>query len=151
MFLSGIRLVLPQTAAPPWNGHESGRPVDQACTSPHQESLSSSSLTQVRSLPSLVTPSLLLLNFAQIVGFVKVVRWISQCCYTHGFVKKLFGFVYVVTWICQSCYPARAKRAGPKGLHAESARAVTGRRCPHSGQGEDFLTRQPVFFLQKRL
>ena len=77
MFLSGIRLVLPQTAAPPWNGHESGRPVDQACTSPHQESLSFSSLTQIRSLPSLVTPSLLLLNFAQIVGFVKVVKWIS--------------------------------------------------------------------------
>ena len=59
MFLSGIWLVLPQTAAPPWHGHEPGRPVDQACTSPHQESLSSSSLTQIRSLPSL-----LLLNFA---------------------------------------------------------------------------------------
>ena len=29
----------------------------------------------------------------------------------------------------------RAKRAGPKGPHAESARAVTGRRCPHSGVG----------------
>ena len=29
----------------------------------------------------------------------------------------------------------RAKRAGPKGLRAESARAVTGRRCPHSGVG----------------
>ena len=28
-----------------------------------------------------------------------------------------------------------AKRAGPKGLRAESARAVTGRRCPHSGVG----------------
>ena len=26
----------------------------------------------------------------------------------------------------------RAKRTGPKGLRAESARAVTGRRCPHS-------------------
>ena len=39
----------------------------------------------------------------------------------------------------------RAKRAGPKGLRAESARAVTGRRCPHSGRGEDFLSRQPNF------
>ena len=38
------------------------------------------------------------------------------------------------------------KRAGPKGLHAESARAVTGRRCPHSGEGEDFLSCQPGFF-----
>ena len=27
----------------------------------------------------------------------------------------------------------RGKRAGPKGLGAESARAVTGRRCPNSG------------------
>ena len=26
----------------------------------------------------------------------------------------------------------RAKRAGPKGLRTESARAVTGRQCPHS-------------------
>ena len=36
----------------------------------------------------------------------------------------------------------------PKGLHAESARAVTGRRCPHSGRGEDFLSRQPDFFTE---
>ena len=42
----------------------------------------------------------------------------------------------------------RAKRAGPKGLRAESARAVTGRRCPHSGKGEDFLTGQPDFFTE---
>ena len=42
------------------------------------------------------------------------------------------------------------KRAGPKGLRAESARAVTGRRCPHStsGKGEDFLTGQPDFFTE---
>ena len=43
----------------------------------------------------------------------------------------------------------RAKRAGPKGLRAESARAVTGRRCPHSGVGEDFLARRPVFFTKR--
>ena len=29
------------------------------------------------------------------------------------------------------------------------ARAVTGRRCPHSGEGEDFLTGQPGFFFTK--
>ena len=40
-----------------------------------------------------------------------------------------------------------AKRAGPKGLRAESARAVTGRQC-HSGKGEDFLTGQPDFFTE---
>ena len=34
----------------------------------------------------------------------------------------------------------------PKGLGAESARAVTGRRCPRSGEGEDFLMGQPDFF-----
>ena len=39
----------------------------------------------------------------------------------------------------------RGKRAGPKGLRAEGARAVTGRRCPHSGEGEDFLTGQLNF------
>ena len=35
----------------------------------------------------------------------------------------------------QSVYPARAMRAGPKGLRAESARAVTGRRESHRGGG----------------
>ena len=29
---------------------------------------------------------------------------------------------------------------------AESARAVTGRQCPHSGEGENFLTGQPDSF-----
>ena len=36
--------------------------------------------TQVRSLPCLVSPSLALLNLAQIVGFVNVVKRISLCC-----------------------------------------------------------------------
>ena len=31
---------------------------------------------------------------------------------------------------------------------AESARAVTGRQCPHSGKGEDFLSRQQDFFME---
>ena len=43
--------------------------------------------------------------------------------------------------------PAREAR-GPKGLRAESARAFTGRRCPHSGRGEDFLTGQLNFFTE---
>ena len=42
----------------------------------------------------------------------------------------------------------RAKHAGPKCLRAESARAFTGRRCPHSGKGEDFLTGQSDFFTE---
>ena len=42
----------------------------------------------------------------------------------------------------------RAKHAGRKGLRAESARAVTGRRCPNSGKGEDFLTGQLIFFTE---
>ena len=33
----------------------------------------------------------------------------------------------------------RAKGAGPKGLRAESARAVTGRQNSYSGRGEDFF------------
>ena len=40
----------------------------------------------------------------------------------------------------------RVKRAGLKGLRAESARAVIGRRGPHSGKGEDFLTDQLNLF-----
>ena len=40
------------------------------------------------------------------------------------------------------------QRAGPKGLRAESARALTGRRNSHSGKGEDFLSCQPIFFTE---
>ena len=36
--------------------------------------------------------------------------------------------------------------SSPKGLRTKSARAVTGRRCPQSGLGEDFLVRVPFFF-----
>ena len=42
----------------------------------------------------------------------------------------------------------REKRAGPKGLRAETARAFTGRRNSHSGRGEDFLMGQPDFFTE---
>ena len=34
-------------------------------------------------------------------------------------------------------------------VRAENARAVTGRQCPHSGRGEDFLSRQPDFFTER--
>ena len=44
--------------------------------------------------------------------------------------------------------PTRETRAGLKGLRAESIRAVTGRQCPHSGEGEDFLTGQLNFFME---
>ena len=40
------------------------------------------------------------------------------------FIKNIF--LYIIKNIFSSCL-------------AESARAVTGRRCPHSGEGEDFL------------
>ena len=48
----------------------------------------------------------------------------------------------------QNLSSPRAKRACPKGLHAESARAFTGRQNSHSGRGEDFLTGQPDFFTE---
>ena len=35
-----------------------------------------------------------------------------------------------------------------QGLRAESTKAVTGRQCPHSREGEDFLTRRPSFFYE---
>ena len=53
---------------------------------------------------------------------------------TNGLKKSFLN-----SCICQPArydlflYPASAKRAGPKGLCAESARAVTGRQCPHVG------------------
>ena len=57
--------------------------------------------------------------------------------------------VYHESWDIQ---PARAKGAGPKGLRAESARAVTGRRCPTLGQHwllKQFSLNHPVEHIQK--
>ena len=47
------------------------------------------------------------------------------------------------TGVSQSKRTALGPLSSPR---AESARAVTGRRCPYSGEGEDFLTRRPSFF-----
>ena len=68
---------------------------------------------------------------------------ISEC--VCGNVSQINNTKNVVEY--PSCLPLsspRAKRAGLKGLRAESARAVTGRRCPHSGKGEDFFTETAV-------
>ena len=47
--------------------------------------------------------SVLVLNFAQIVGFVKVCqRWISLSCWMD-LSKLINGFLQVVAWIFQSC------------------------------------------------
>ena len=61
---------------------------------------------QVRLLPCLVAHSvtaLLWLNFDQIVGFVKVVRWISPSCFMD-LSKLIHGFVKTDIWIFLSWY-----------------------------------------------
>ena len=47
---------------------------------------------------------------------------------------------------CKKLYFSNVQNVFFSSLRAESARAVTGRRCPHSGEGEDFLTCQLIFF-----
>ena len=42
----------------------------------------------------------------------------------------------------------KTESSSPKGLRAESAWALTGRRNSHSGRGEDFLRGQPNFFTE---
>ena len=48
----------------------------------------------------------------------------------------------------QHCHPLGLPENILSSPRAESARAVTDRRCPHSGRGEDFLTGQPDFFTE---
>ena len=70
-------------------------------------------------------------------------RQLRTFCILHSFAvqtRRLSGYVFLSS--------PRAERAGRKGLRAESARAFTGRRCPHSGKGEDFLAGQPDFFTE---
>ena len=47
--------------------------------------------------------------------------------------------------VCSILFNSGVTLCSPKGLCAVSAKAVTVRRCPHSGVVEDFLARQPVF------
>ena len=65
----------------------------------------------------------------------------------HSTKQVCFDAFVWAGWLI-SDYQARAKRAGPKGLRAESVKAFTGRRNSHSGRGEDFLSRQPFFFTE---
>ena len=58
--------------------------------------------------------------------------------------KTILMFAIIISYII-------IQPAGPSGPRAESARAVTGRWCPHSGRGEDFLSRQPDFFTETAL
>ena len=83
------------------------------------------------SLPALIS------TFRSFVHFPLFVLFFSRvdiCQYGRFFPESV-----IVLENKAKCYPARA----------ESARAVTGRRCPHSGVGEDFLVRRPFFFLPK--
>ena len=82
---------------------------------------------------------------------VGVVESIDKSCGVCKLVKTLFGqllwqkhptlgsIVPLLMFKKQSCFMISSPRA-------ESARAVNGRRCPHSGKGEDFLTGQLNFF-----
>ena len=72
---------------------------------------------------------------------------IHKCCGPpHYHLQHICHGDTMRTWPDQKYLPTfiwsspLAKRAGPR---AESARAVTGRRCPHSGVGEDFLASRP--------
>ena len=79
-------------------------------------------------------------GFGNTVVFSQFQRYYCQC------MLQSCDLEYKIFDNCTSCLSSpRAKRTGPKGLRAESARAVTGRRCLHSGRGEDFLSRQPNF------
>ena len=62
-----------------------------------------------------------------------------------GWEQALGEIAFVFRTKCYLCTPTRS----PMFLSspcAESTRAVTGRQCPHSGEGEAFLTCQPSFF-----
>ena len=61
-------------------------------------------------------------------------------------VSRCFKGAAYLTSECDIFLLLKPAQIYPKGLRAESARAVAGRRCPHSGEGEDFLSSQLNFF-----
>ena len=77
---------------------------------------------------------------ASIILFLNKTDIFAELC------RRLITIIIIIR-MCYLSSP-RAKRVGPKGLRAESARAFTGRRNSCSGRGEDFLSRQPNFFTE---
>ena len=64
-----------------------------------------------------------------------------------GFFEGVDSFYCVLPFSWQSFYQVIQPARAPKDLRTESARAVTGRRCPHSGKGEKTFWRvNRVFF-----
>ena len=63
-------------------------------------------------------------------------------------IRDKVNMEYQIASRCNQAARASQRLSSP---HAESARAVTGRRCPHSREGEDFLTGQPDFFTETAL
>ena len=66
----------------------------------------------------------------------------GRCCSSRPLPVALMKKLSNITWRVEE---RNRKR---QDLRAESARAFTGRRCPHSGRGEDFLTGQLNFFMK---
>ena len=60
-------------------------------------------------------------------------------------IRDKVNMEYQIASRCNQAARASQRLSSP---HAESARAVTGRQCPHNGEGEDFLTGQPDFFMK---
>ena len=65
----------------------------------------------------------------------------TKALITHWKDKKETGSCF-----CQQPFSINIQLSSPR---AESARAFTGRRNSHSRRGEDLLTGQPDFFMEK--
>ena len=61
------------------------------------------------------------------------------------FHKPFFSFSLLISQSLSKDLLHQSKLSSPR---AGSARAFTGRQCPHSGKGEDFLTAQLNFFTE---
>ena len=74
----------------------------------------------------------------------------SSIIYSSSFCWDIYGMYILRTQVrllaTQLTDLGPFRRLYSKGLRAESARAVTGRWCPHSGEGGDFLMGQLNFF-----
>ena len=73
------------------------------------------------------------------VSNMKIRQWLSHTEYQKTELRLFFR----ISWNLSS---PRAKRAGPKGLRAESARALTGRRNSHRWEGGRLFEPSAGFF-----
>ena len=103
------------------------------------------------------SPSLTCSSDFRLLAIMERLPWCWCRCPIWGSIKLITALLFAITSFLvfehslHVTFSVCWRFALLSSLRAENSRASSDRQCPHSGEGEDFLTRRPsFFFLRKR-